>query len=134
MSQGSRQLAERGEVWHRRTVRRGVALILGSLALAAPARAHDVAFFWSVVKVMRVTDDARVRVGKTVVRIDEATTLCAGQGAWRRRNGVRRWRHFICTYTTFTRRGVDRDLDFRVHVLGVRRFVITDAHWVTTGR
>jgi hypothetical protein len=104
--------------------------MLGSLALAVPAGAHDVNFFWSVAKVMRATDDARVRVGKTVVRIDEATTLCAGQGRWRRRNGVRRWRHFVCTYTTFTRRGIDRDLDFRVHVLGVRRFVITDAHWV----
>ena len=116
------------KIWHRLTVRRGVALILGSLALAAPAGAHDVPFHWSVAKVMRVTDDARVRPGKTVVRIDQATTLCSGQGRWRRRNGIRQWRHFLCTYTT--RRGLGRDIEFRVHVLGARRFVITDARWV----
>jgi hypothetical protein len=111
---------------------RGVALILGGLALAAPAGAHDVPFHWSVEKVMRVTDDARVRAGKTVVRIDAATTLCSGQGPWRRLNGVRQWRHFMCTYTT--KRGLGRDIEFRVHVLGVRRFVITDARWVGPGR
>jgi hypothetical protein len=115
-------------------MRRGVALILGSLALAAPAGAHDVPFFWSVAKVMRVTDEVRVRVDKSLVRIDADTTLCSGQETSRRRNGVRRWRHFVCTYTTFSRQGIDRDLEFRVHVLGVRRFVITDARWVGARR
>ena len=111
-------------------MRRGVAVILGLLAVAAPAAAHDVPYSWSVAKVMRVTDDVRVRVGKGVVRIHAETTLCAGQGPARRRRGVRRWRHFACTYTTFTRQGIGRDLDFRLHVLGVRRFVITDARWI----
>ena len=92
---------------------------MGSLVLAAPAGAHDVRFFWSVAKVMRETDDVRLRVGTRFVRIDEATTLCSGQGTSRRRNGVRRWRHFL-----------GRDVEFRVHVIGLRRFVITDAHWV----
>jgi hypothetical protein len=115
-------------------VRRGVAVILGLLAVAAPAAAHDVPYFWSVAKVMRVTDDVRVRVGKNVVRIHAETTLCAGQGTARRRSGVRRWRHFACTYTTFNRRGIGRDLDFRLHVLGVRKFLITDAHWVAETR
>jgi hypothetical protein len=64
------------------------------------------------------TDDARVRVGARVVRIDRASTLCSGEGASRRRSGVRRWRHFLCTYTTSTPRGVGCDLEFRVHVLG----------------
>lgn len=113
-------------------MRRGVALIVGLFAVAAaPAAAHDVPFFWSVAKVMRVTDGARVHVGKRVVRIDEASMLCAGRGAMRRRDGIRRWRHFTCTYTTFTPRGVGRDVEFRVHVLGVRRYVITDARWIT---
>jgi hypothetical protein len=112
-------------------VRQGVALVLGSLVLAAPAAAHDGRFFWSVAKVMRATDDVRLRVGTTFVRIDEATTLCSGQGTSRRRNGVRRWRHFLCTYTT--RRGLGRDVEFRVHVLGLRRFVITDARWIGAG-
>jgi hypothetical protein len=123
----------RGEIWHRLVVRRGVvlmlvALVLGTLALAASAAAHDVPFYWPVAKVMRVTDDSRVRVGRTVVRIDEETTLCSGQGPSRRGNGFRRWRHFHCTYTT--RRGLGRDVEFRVHVLGVRRFGITDARWI----
>lgn len=107
-------------------------LVFGSLALAAPAGAHDVRFFWSVPQAMRATDDVRVRVGTTFVRIDEATTLCNGQGTSMRRNGVRRWRHFLCTYTT--RRGLGRDVEFRVHVLGLRRFVITDTHWVGASR
>jgi hypothetical protein len=111
-------------------VRRGVALILGSLALAAPAGAHDVRVFWSAAKVMRVIDEVPVRVGGTRLRIEADTTLCSGQGTSRRRSGVRRWRHFVCTYTTISRRGIGRDLEFRVHVLGVRRFVITDTRWV----
>lgn len=122
--------AERSEIWHCSSVWRGVAIILGSLALAAPAEAHDVPFFWSIAKVMRAADDARVRVGASVVRINADTTLCAGQGKSIRRRGVRRWRHFACTYTTFTPRGIGRDVDFRVHVLGIRRFVITDARSV----
>jgi hypothetical protein len=110
------------------------ALLVGSIGLAAPAAAHDAPFFWSVAKVMRMADDARVRVGNTTVRIDEATTLCSGQGLWRRRNGVRRWRHFACTYSIITRQGVGRDLEFHVHVLGVRRFAITNARWVSGRR
>jgi hypothetical protein len=107
-------------------------IMLGTVALAtAPAaRAHDVPFAWSVGKVMRMTDGARVGVGGRVVRIDVETTLCAGQGTPTRRRGVRVWRHFACTYTTFTRQRPGRDVDFRVHVLGSRRFAITNARWV----
>lgn len=79
---------------------------------------------------MGAVDGTRVRVGRNVVRIDADTTLCAGEGTSRRRKGVRQWRHFLCTYTTMTPRGIGRDVDFRVHVLGVGRFVITDARWV----
>jgi hypothetical protein len=85
---------------------------------------------WSLGKVMREIDDTRIRVGRSVVRINADSTLCAGEGTSTRRRSVRRWKHFRCTYTTFTRRGIGRDVDFRVHVLGVRRFVITDARWV----
>jgi hypothetical protein len=109
-------------------LRYGVAIVLCTFSLAAPAGAHDVPFYWSITKVMRAVDDTRVRVGTNVVRIRADTTLCAGEGRSRRRGGVRQWRHFRCTHTT--RRGLGRDIDFRVHVLGVRRFVITDARWV----
>jgi hypothetical protein len=44
------------------------------------------------------------------------------------------WRRFVCTYTTFTRGGVDRDIDFRVRVRGATRYVVTDAHWVRATR
>ena len=104
--------------------------MLGTFALAAGAGAHDVPYAWSVSKVMRVTDGARLRVGGSTVRVDVETTLCAGQGASTRRRGTRVWRHFACTYTTFTRQRPGRDVDFRVHVLGLRRFAITDARWV----
>lgn len=82
---------------------------------------------------MRVTDEVPLRVGNERVRIEADTTLCSGQGTSRRRSGVRRWRHFVCTYTIITSRGIGRDLEFRVHVLGVRRFMITDTRWVGDG-
>jgi hypothetical protein len=44
------------------------------------------------------------------------------------------WRRFVCTFTTFDRQGVDRDLDFRVRVTGTTRFVVLDPHWVGEGR
>jgi hypothetical protein len=95
---------------------------------AAPAR------YWSLAKLLRRIDGARIHIGTRTVRVVSASTLCAGTGASIRRDGVRRWRRFICTYTTFTKAGVDRDLDFRVRVLGVRRYRIYDAHWVSASR
>jgi hypothetical protein len=85
-------------------------------------------------KVMRAIDDVRVRVGTRVIRIHSETTLCSGEGPSIRRRGIRMWSRFSCTYTTFTKGGVDRDLDFRVRVTGARRFVISDAHWVAASR
>jgi hypothetical protein len=85
-------------------------------------------------KVLRRIDGAKARVGTRTLLIDSETTLCAGRGPSIRRNGVRVWRRFVCTYTTFTKSGVDRDLDFRVLVLSARRYVILDAHWVQAPR
>jgi hypothetical protein len=76
----------------------------------------------------------RVRVGTRVVRIHSETTLCSGRGRPIRRQGVRMWSRFSCTYTTFTRQGIDRDLDFQVDVVSAKRFVIHDAHWITAAR
>jgi hypothetical protein len=105
-----------------------------SLSVTGAAGAHDVPYVWSVPKVMRVTDNALVRVRGRVVRVDVETTLCAGEGASVRRHGVRMWRHFGCTFTAFTRQRPGRDLEFRVHVLSLRRFVITDARWIPDAR
>lgn len=111
-------------------MRVGVALVLLSLLLAAPAAAHRGGAFWSVAKVMRAVDDAPVRVGTKSLRVDSETTLCSGEGPATRRRGVRMWTHFRCTYTTFTPRGPGRDVEFRVHALDARRIAITDARWI----
>jgi hypothetical protein len=42
------------------------------------------------------------------------------------------WRRFLCTYTTFTKAGVDRDLEFSVRVLSRTRYAVADAHWIRT--
>jgi hypothetical protein len=85
-------------------------------------------------KLMRSIDDVRVRVGARVVRIHTETTLCSGDGRPIRRRGVRMWSRFSCTYTTFTKQGVDRDLEFRVDVVSAKRFVIRDVHWIVGSR
>jgi hypothetical protein len=108
-----------------------VALLLGA---GAPGAASAATAYWTLAKAMRMVDGTPVRVGGRVVRIRSETTLCAGEGASIRRGGVRRWSRFACTFTTFTRQGLDRDLDFRIRVTGARRFTIVDAHWVQAPR
>jgi hypothetical protein len=115
-------------------VRFGVVLTILLLTLAAPAAGATLRWYWPMAKVMRLIDDTRIRVGTRAVRIHSETTLCSGERPSVRRQGIRRWSRFSCTFTTFTRQGLDRDLDFRVRVVGRRRFVITDAHWVRAAR
>jgi hypothetical protein len=111
-------------------VRLGVVLMLLSFVLVAPAAGHERGASWPAAKTMRVVDGKRVRVGASVVRVDVETTLCSGEGRGTRRGGVRVWRHFRCTFTTFTALGPGRDVEFRVHPLDARRVAITDARWV----
>jgi hypothetical protein len=111
-------------------VRFGVVLVLLSLLLAAPAASHTGGSFWPVAKVMRVVDDARMRVGTRILRVDSESTLCSGEGWATRRRGVRMWTHFRCTFTTFTPQGPGRDVEFRVHALDARRIAITNARWI----
>ena len=89
---------------------------------------------WPVDKAMRLIDRTRIGVEGRVLRVDSETTLCSGLGAAVARRGTRSWRAFDCTFTTFSKRGVDRDLDFRLRVTGARRFVVFNAHWVGTTR
>jgi hypothetical protein len=114
-------------------MRRGVALIgvvSIAVAVAAPSAAAGTEIYWSIPKLMRMLDGTRVSVSGGAVHLDSETTLCAGRGTPRRVRGARAWRSFACTYTLFTRKGVDRDLDFRIVVRDARRFRVTDAHWV----
>lgn len=111
-------------------MRLGVVLITLLLTTATPAAAHTSGAFWSVAKVMRAIDDARIRIGTKVVRVDSDTALCSGEGRARLREGVRTWTHFRCTFSTFTARGPGRDVEFRLHALDARRFAITSARWI----
>ena len=74
-------------------------------------------------------DHAALRVDDRVIRVDTRTTLCSGLGTPVVRRGVHRWSAFDCTFTTF-RGGIDRDLDFRVRVLGPQRYAVGGVHWV----
>lgn len=103
-------------------------------ALAMPAVGLATVWYWPVAKVMHAVDGARVRVGARVVRINTQTTLCSGEGRSIRRRRVRIWSRFTCTFTTFARSGVDRDLEFEVYVIGRARYAIRDAHWVGATR
>ena len=105
-----------------------LALLTGTAAAATPAN------YWSTSKVLRKLDGTRIAIGARTVHVSSATTLCAGEGPSIRRRGIRLWRRFVCTYTTFRNGVVDRDLDFRVRVLGATRFAIRDAHWVRASR
>jgi hypothetical protein len=104
------------------------------LVIGAPAAGRELRSYWPTAKVLRMIDGVRVRVGTRVIRIHSETTLCSGEGPSVRRRGIRMWSRFSCTFTTFTRQGLDRDLDFRVRVKSSTRFVISDAHWVGTTR
>jgi hypothetical protein len=106
-----------------------VLIAVGSLAAAAAGQTSP--RYWSVTKVLHRIDGARVHLGSRTVRIDKDTALCAGRGRSVVVKRIRRWQRFVCTYTTFTKSGVDRDVEFRVRVLGKLRYRISDAHWVT---
>jgi hypothetical protein len=116
-------------------MRLGVVLMLAMFVFGVRAAgAAPSASYWPVARVMRAIDDAPVTVGGRKVRIDSETTLCSGVGVSRREGGVRRWRRFRCTYTTFAKGVVDRDLDFGVRILDARRFRIMDPAWVRDPR
>ena len=108
----------------------GVAVVLLSLVLPAPAAAHVGGAFWPSTKALVAVDGTRMRVGTRVVRVDADTTLCSGEGRSRLRRGVRTWTHFRCTFTTFTASGPGPDVEFRIHALTARRMVITNSRWI----
>jgi hypothetical protein len=82
---------------------------------------------------MQIIEGTTLRVGSRTVRVDSATTLCSGVGSALHRDDVRRWSEFDCTFTSFSH-GIDRDLEFRVLVVGRRTYRLTRAHWVSTER
>jgi hypothetical protein len=106
------------------------AAFLVAVVFAVPSRATTLTRYWTLAHAMRAIDGVRIHVGTRVVRIETDSTLCSGEGRSIRRHGERKWNRFVCTYTTFTKSGLDRDLEFRLYVTGRTRFVIRDAHWI----
>ena len=100
------------------------------LAGSGAAVAHPGHWYWSLQKAMQQLDGKRVHVGARTVRLDSATALCSGAGRAVRQRGTRAWKHFDCTYSlSISGRGL-HDCEFRLHVLGVRKYTITNARWI----
>jgi hypothetical protein len=111
-------------------MRLGIGVVLSLLVLltAATAQGAD-SRHWSLQKVMRKIDEMQIRVNRRVVRVESDSALCSGEGASIHRGGVRMWRRFACTFTTFTKRGIGRDLEFRIRITSATRFVVFDVRW-----
>jgi hypothetical protein len=117
-------------VWHREGVGSKAAAAVVLVVLLAPSPAAAAAPGWPLTRVMRALDGRRVPVAGKTVRIEAESTLCGGQGRAIRVDGVRRWARFACTFTSFGRRGIERDLDFRVTVVAGRHLRVGSAAWV----
>jgi hypothetical protein len=95
-----------------------------------PAEAHSGAPMWTLAKVMRKIQGARIRIGGRALRVRAAATLCSGDGRAARWGGIGHWRHFTCTWTTFdAQRRVDRDITFDVHTLTRVRMLISNVRY-----
>ena len=97
---------------------------------AATSKSKRGRWQWSVPRVMRAIHDRAIQVGARRARIDSETVLCSGEGPPTRRRSLPMWSRFSCTFTTFTTRGVDRDVNFEVVVRGPERYEIRSARWV----
>jgi hypothetical protein len=95
-----------------------------------PAISSRSGVHWPMAKVMRAIDGVRIRAGSRVVRVQAETTLCSGEEPPVRRKATRSWERFRCTFTSFRASVPERDLEFRVHPLGPRRFSISGARWI----
>jgi hypothetical protein len=84
---------------------------------------------WSLTRLMArfAAHHAAIRGRRIPIRPE--TTLCSGRGKPLTVGAISRWQAFDCTYTTFTG-GIDRDLEFRVDVLGKRTVRLSDFRWV----
>jgi hypothetical protein len=115
----------------RRFAAAAIAAVALSVGGAGAAVAHPGPWHWSVQKVMQRIDGKRVRVAGRVVRVDSDTALCSGEGRGGRQRPIRVWKHFSCTYSVFVAGDGIYDCEFRVHVLGRRKFLITNAQWTS---
>jgi hypothetical protein len=111
----------------------GFAAVLAVVVLAgsSAAPAHPGRWYWSERDVLQRIVGTVIRVEGKRVRIRPPVT-CMGEGRRLVRRGVDRWKHFTCIQPIlFPPRGVlaGPDALFRVHVVGARRFRITNARF-----
>jgi hypothetical protein len=105
-----------------------LALTLTALLVAPGARAHDTQSAWPYRTLIARIAGKRVTLPDRRIRVNRDLVICSGEGRPIRRGGLRRWKHFTCTQTLF-RKGVDRDITFRVHVLDRIHCLITNARY-----
>jgi hypothetical protein len=97
----------------------------------SPTAAHPGRWHWSGSKVENRILGTVIRVEGRRVRISRPVT-CLGQGRRIVRHGVDRWKHFNCIQSILFPPGgglAGPDVLFRVHVVGTRRFLITNAQF-----
>ena len=101
------------------------------LAGASATSAHPGRWYWSERDVLTRIVGTVIRVEGKRVRIS-STVTCMGEGRRVVRRGVDRWKHFSCIQPILFPGGgglAGPDALFRVHVVGVRRFRVTNARF-----
>jgi hypothetical protein len=106
-------------------------LAVAVLAGASPASAHPGRWYWSERDVVKRIVGTVIKVEGKRIRISSPIT-CGGEGRRVVRRSVYRWKHFSCIQPILFPRGgglAGPDVLFRVHVVGARRFRITNARF-----
>jgi hypothetical protein len=110
-----------------------LAAVLAVVVLAGPpaASAHPGPWYWSERDVREKIVGTVISVEGKRVRISSSVT-CMGEGRRLVRRGVDRWKHFTCIQSILFPPGgglAGPDALFRVHVIGARRFRVTNARF-----
>lgn len=98
---------------------------------ASPTAAHPGPWYWSESKVVNRIVGKVITVEGNRVRILRPVS-CLGEGRRLVRGGVDRWKHFQCIQSILFPRGggvAGPDVLFRVHVVGTRRFLVSNARF-----